>query len=250
MDQIMTLAELTESAFKDLYIELCVADAPEKRKADIIDSMWSDIYKQVFKPGDDDILINNCKSKLKPWHIEEVEEVVNVFIKLNKRYGGVIKYNQFANLTGIHRYTLYLWHKSNNTNGYIVNLNNSVIEEEQRTAIYILNNNNVDVVYNGNSKYMSGDNTKYLSSMRFDVIKKLQEEMQDSNTNGLSNDTMGHAIRANNEEELGKLYEPKRMLQQATIRASLPASELPKLGEMVQNKLCIGEIAQHENAVE
>lgn len=233
MGEVLTLAELTEVAFKDLYIELSVADAPEKRKADIIDSMWNDIYNQVFKPGKDDVLINNCKSKLKPWNIEEVEEVVNVFIKLNKRYGGVIKYNQFSNLTGIHRSTLDLWEKHNNTSGYIFNLNSGALEEEQRTAIYILNNNNsVDVVYNGNSKYMSGDNTKYLSTMRFDVRKKLRAEMQDSNTNGLSNDTMGHAIRANNEEELGKLYEPKRMLQQATIKAALPASELPKLGQI------------------
>lgn len=239
MEEVLTLAELTEIAFKDLYIELSVADAPEKRKADVIDSMWNDIYKQVFKPGDNDILINNCKSKLKPWNIEEVEEVVNVFIKLNKRYGGVIKYNQFSNLTGIHRYTLYLWNKNNNTNGYIFNLNSSAIDEEQRTAIYILNNNSVDVVYNGNFNRERDNNTKYLSTMRFDVIKKLQEEMQDSNTNGLSNDTMGHALRANNEEELGKLYEPRRMLQQATIKAALPASELPKLGEVRQ-------IAQNE----
>ena len=248
MGEVLTLAELTEVAFKDLYIELCVADAPEKRKADIIDSMWNDIYKQVFKPGNDDILINNCKSKLKPWNIEEVEEVVNVFIKLNKRYGGVIKYNQFSNLTGIHRSTLDLWEKHNNTSGYIFNLNSGALEEEQRTAIYILNNNNsVDVVYNGNFNRERDNNTKYLSTMRFDVRKKLRAEMQDSNTNGLSNDTMGHAIRANNEEELGKLYEPKRMLQQATIKAALPASELPKLGQINRenavNKPLLGDNA-------
>ena len=63
--------------------------------------------------------------------------------------------------------------------------------------------------------------------------------MQDSNTNGLSNDTMGHAIRANNEEELGKLYEPKRMMQQESIKRVLTASELPKLGceNTIENRI-------------
>lgn len=230
MEEVLSLAELTELAFKDLYIKYNIADAPEKRRADIIDSLWGDIYKTVFKPGDDEIRVNNCKSKLKPWNVEEVEEVCNIFIKLNKRYGGVIKYNQFSNLTGINRYTLYLWHKNNNTNGYIFSLNSTAIDEEQRTTIYILNNNNVDVVYNGNFGRDRESNTKYLSSLRFDVIKKLQEEMQDANTNGLSNDTMGQIMRANNEEELGKLYEPKRIMQTATARAVLTAAELPRLG--------------------
>ena len=53
--------------------------------------------------------------------------------------------------------------------------------------------------------------------------------MQDSNTNGLSNDTMGQALRANNEDELGKLYEPRRMVQHEQIKHALTAAELPKL---------------------
>ena len=71
--------------------------------------------------------------------------------------------------------------------------------------------------------------------MRFDVIKKLQEEMQDSNTNGLSNDTMGQALRANNEDELGKLYEPRRMVQREQIKQTLTAAELPKLSVSSSN---------------
>lgn len=51
--------------------------------------------------------------------------------------------------------------------------------------------------------------------------------MQDSNTNQLSNDTMGAAIRANNEEELGKLYEPKRMIQAEQIKQIATAGQLP-----------------------
>ena len=73
--------------------------------------------------------------------------------------------------------------------------------------------------------------------------------MQDSNTNALSNDTMGQVVRANNEEELGKLYEPKRMMMHEQVRTALPAAELPKLSDdlrqsdadfngNIANKLC------------
>lgn len=222
--RITSLAELTESEFLRLYKKFSVADAPEKRKADIIDSFWKDIYNSVFKPDIDEITFNNSKSKLKTYDIQEVEEVCDVFIKLNKRYGGVIKYNQFANLTGISRYTLYLWHKANTTKGYIFNISNKDLQEECNN-IYIINNGNDNIeIYRGNACKSNGE----LSSKRFDVIKKLQEEMQDSNTNGLSNDTMGHAMRANNEDELGKLYEPRRMVQHEQIKRALTVEELPR----------------------
>lgn len=238
---VLSLAELTEIAFKDMYIDLDVENAPEKRKADIIDSIWSDIYKDVFKPGKNDTTFNNCKSKLKTWDVESVESVVDVFIKLNKRYGGVIKYNQFSNLTGINRFTIDLWHKANSTNGYIFMLPQNDIDMECNN-IYIINNNGLCTKYYGNGYVNRNDES---SRLRFDVKKKLQEEMQDSNTNGLSNDTMGHALRANNEDELGKLYEPRRMIQQETIRAIKTAAELPQLGAINGT---IGQI-QDNNAV-
>lgn len=223
--EMLTFADLVEVNFTRLYEEYNVAEASEKRKADIIDSFWSDIYEIVFKPEYGDIRFNNCKSKLMTYNVYDVEAVCNMFIKLNKRYGGVIKFNQFANLTGINRYTLYLWHKANNTNGYIFNLSSKDVNEECNN-IYIINNGNGDIVeYRGN---MYVDTNDKLSCRRFDVIKKLQEEMQDSNTNGLSNDTMGHAMRANNEDELGKMYEPRRMVQQEQIRQKV-LTELPKL---------------------
>lgn len=223
--EVLTLAQLTEIEFLKLYDELHVSDAPEKRKADIIDSFWNDIYNIVFRPGINDIRFNNCKSRLLTYNVHDVEDVCNMFIKLNKRYGGVIKFNQFSNLTGINRYTLYLWHKANNTNGYIFNLSKSDMDLEYNN-IYIINNgnNNVNYIYyNGNGKDSGSDE---LSTLRFDVIKKLQEEMQDSNTNGLSNDTMGQALRANNEDELGKLYEPRRMVQREQIRQTLTAADI------------------------
>ena len=231
--EIMSAAEQVEEEFLYLYEKYNVADAPTKQKADIIDSFWSDIYKKVFKPEPDVIKYNNCKSKLKTYDVEEVEEVCDMYIKLNKRFGGVIKINQFANLTGIHRATLWLWNKNNTSNSYIFNLNNNAVDEEGK-YIYITNIDNRFVEYKGNSRNVD---SSILSSLRFDCIKKLREEMQDSNTNGLSNDTMGHAIRANNEEELGKLYEPKRMMQQEAVKRVLTASELPKLGNKMSNAI-------------
>ena len=232
--EIMSAAEQVEEEFMYLYEKYNVADAPPKQKADIIDSFWGDIYKKVFKPEPDVIKYNNCKSKLKTYDVEEVEEVCDMYIKLNKRFGGVIKINQFANLTGIHRATLWLWNKNNTSNSYIFNLNNSAVDEEGK-YVYILYKGNNDIEYHGTSSL----DKNVLSTFRFDVVKKLREEMQDSNTNGLSNDTMGHAIRANNEEELGKLYEPKRMLQQESIKRVLTASELPKLGceNTIENRI-------------
>lgn len=227
--ELLSVAEQVEEKFIELFEMYDVANAPERKKADVIDSLWNDIYIAIFKPRPEDKIYNNCKSRLKTYDVVEVEEVVNVFIKLCKRYGGVIKINQFSNLTGIHPSTLWLWNNNNKSNSYIFNLDNNGVSEENN-YIYIINNGNNDtVIYKGNSKYMSDDNTKGLSTLRFDVIKKLREEMQDSNTNGLSNDTMGHSVRANNELELGKLYEPRRMLQQATIKQALSDSELPKL---------------------
>ena len=240
---ITSFADQVEIEFIKLFDAFDMGSVPDRKRADFIDSFWSDIYKKVFKPSIDDIRINNCKSKLKTYDVEEVEAVTEVYIKLCKRYGGVIKYNQFCNLTGINRYTIDLWHKANKGNGLYVNLSNSDIDAEYNN-IYIINNGNnnveyydnksaLNIYYNGNAKGVKND---ILSSRRFDVKKKLQMEMQDSNTNGLSNDTMGHAIRANNEEELGKLYEPKRMLQHETIRQTLSLEDIKgKLAELSQN---------------
>lgn len=226
--EILSLAELTEMEFLRLYERYGIASAPEKRKADMIDSLWPDIYQAVFKPDGDFIRYNNTRSKLRTYDVGAVEAVCDMFIKLNKRYGGVIKFNQFANLTGINRYTLYLWHKANNTKGYLFNLSKGDIDEEfNNLYIYVNGNNgNINYQFKGNMCLIDSGN---LSTMRFDVIKKLQEEMQDSNTNGLSNDTMGHALRANNEDELGKLYEPRRMVHQEQIKRVLTAQELPRL---------------------
>ena len=222
--EVLTIAEQIEEEFLKLFELYDVGNAPDRKRADIIDSFWSDIYKAVLKPSPDQARLNNCNSKLKTYDVREVQEVTEMYIKLCKRYGGIIKINQFANLTGIHRATLWLWNNKNKSNSYIFNLDNISMNEEQNTIIYILNSNNqVDIYYNGNGK---DNNNNVVSSSRFDVVKKLREEMQDSNTNGLSNDTMGHAIRANNEEELGKLYEPKRLVQQEMVKSGVSLEDL------------------------
>lgn len=246
MSEVLSFADMVEVEFLNLYNDLRVFEAPEKRKADIIDSLWADIYKKVFKPGPDDIKYNNQNSKLKTFDVINVQEVTEMFIKLNKRYGGVIKFNQFSNLTGIHPYTLNLWEKANTTNGYIFNINNNDMNVEYNN-LYIIPSGDNKVIFKNNrcnkSSMYNKDNIdnidKYnseLSTLRFDIKKKLRSEMQDSNTNGLSNDTMGQAIRANNEEELGKLYEPKRMITQAQIKNTITVEQLQALEDIKGTK--------------
>lgn len=252
--EVLSYAEQVQECFMELYTQYDVANAPEKRKNEIIDSFWSDIYKQVFKP--DRPQNNNCKSRLLVYDVENVQEVVEMYINLCKRFGGVIKFNQFANLTGIHRDTLYRWHKYNTSGKYVfmlndtqyqedssvlmyINIDNSIVEYKSKdifncdnNIIYTDTDNNIcdssNNIYN-NIKANSNQDRHILSRQRYDVIKKLQEEMQDSNTNQLSNDTMGAAIRANNEEELGKLYEPKRMIQHEQIKQALSLNDLKLL---------------------
>ena len=236
MSEVLTLAEQMREEFMRLYDELNVESAPEKRKADIMDSIWLDIHNLVFKASPADVKINNHHSKLLTHKVLDVQEVCEMYIRLCKRYGGVIKLGQFSNVTGISRNTLWLWNKSNNTNDYIFNLNSNAIDEEYNNTIYILNHNSMDIIYNGNGGFRKDMvNNHELSTMRYDAIKKLREEMQDSNTNALSNDTMGQVVRANNEEELGKLYGPKRMMIQEQVKTALTAAELPKLGQICAN---------------
>lgn len=223
---VMTFAEQVEECFLELYMRYDVANAPEKRKNEIIDSFWTDIYEQVFKP--ERPLLNNCKSKLLTYDVDNIEAVIKMYINLCKRFGGVIKYNQFCNLVGYSRDCIYRWHKFNRSNSYIFSLNDTEYEEDNNYNIYYSVDNNI-IEYHGNTSRYSKENHE-LSYRRYDVIKKLKEEMQDSNTNQLSNDTMGAAIRANNEEELGKLYEPKRMIQQEQIKQALSVQDLPRLG--------------------
>lgn len=240
--EVMSLADMTEEEFKRLYVTYNVADAPNRQKADMIDAIWEELYDIVFKPDIGEITYNNCKSKLIPYKVEEVEAVCKKFINLNRLYGGVIKLCSFSDLTGIHTYTMSLWSDANKTNGYIFSLSDSDMNSEF-SNIYIINNGNGDIEYKGNNRYTLKTNSK-LSSLRFDAKKKIFDAVKGSNTNGLSMDTMGHTIRANQDEEVGKMYEPRRMVQQEQIRQKV-LTELPKLslpGDYSAN--CTTEISQ------
>lgn len=230
-DEILTQAEQVEIEFLKLYDEYDVANAPDKRKSSIIDSFWDDIYKRVFKPLPDDVLYNNLKSRLKTHDVQAVQDVCEMYIKLCQRYGGVIKINQFSKLTGIHRATFNLWHHANKTNGYICKLNDNDIDDENKNDIYILNPNGVDVIYNGNNKHMRENVTEF-SSLRFDVLKKLRDEMYDENTNSLENTSIGAALRANNDIDVGKEYDKKQQQTRAELIGNLANASLilPKMG--------------------
>lgn len=236
--KVLSYAEQFEAEFMRLYYELDVPTAPEKRKPFIFDSILIDIYPLVFKPTGTQA--NNSKSKLLYHNIQDIEEVTEMYIKLCMRFNGVIKYNSFCNLVGMNRYTLDLWNKNNNTDGYIFTLNDNAIIEESDNNIYIVydsDNNNlyknnnkyyVDRVYNNMCKYTEDE--MILSKKRFDIKKKLHDFMVDENTNGLSGDTVGYTIRANNDEDLGKLYDPKKIvLQQQAKTASLSINDLKLL---------------------
>lgn len=227
---VLTLPEQIEDEFIRIYKELEVANAPDKRKADIIDTIFSsEIHNKFFKPRKNDICYNQTKTRIKLYDVQLMAELTETFIKLNKRYGGVVKINQFANMSGITYATLSRWHLLNKSNNYIFTLNKEDCLKDLSDIIYICPNGE-SIKYKSNSPniYSPNDEASYY---RFDVIKRLKKDMYDSNTNGLSNDTMGNALRANNEEELGKMYEPRKMIRKAQLQGIASVQELPKLGE-------------------
>lgn len=235
--EVLSYAEQVEECFLELYARYDIANVPERRKPKAIDSLWSEIYTRVLKP--DKPQVNNCMSKIMPWDIVNIQNIIDVYVNLCNLYGGVIKFGQFAKLIGYSRYTIDFWHSKNTTGKYIFTLDSDSVLSEFDNNIYIVNSvsdlDNVSVLHYRDNIYIQ-DTVNYaqdvngLSRTRMDIRKKLQQEMQDENTNALSVDTMGAAIRANNEEELGKLYEPKRMIQQEQIKQALSVQDLPRLG--------------------
>lgn len=240
--EVLSYAEQIRETFLELYMENDIANVPERRKPKAIDSLWSEIYTRVLKP--DKPQVNNCMSKVMPWDIVNIQSIIDVYVNLCNLYGGVIKFGQFAKLIGYSRYTLDYWHSKNNTGKYIFTLDSDSVLNEFDNNIYIVNSisdlDDVSVVHYKDNIYIQ-DTANYsqdvngLSRTRLDVRKKLQQEMQDENTNALSVDTMGAAIRANNEEELGKLYEPKRMIQHEQIKQALSLNDLKLLDNTTNN---------------
>lgn len=229
---ILTYPEEIERIFLDLYEKYNVANAPEKKRANIIDTFWRDIYTQLFKP--DTPQYNNCKSKIKPYDIPTIESILNTFVKLCNRYNGVVLIDSFCDLIGYSRNAVYMWNKANNSNNYIFTLDPNINDIEENILYIYVNNNSVKCVKDNNNRYkdinMSEDD-KILSRLRYDVVKKLREEEQKQSKLHLSNSDIGMIFRSNNEDELGLKYDAKRTFEQETIKQALSVQDLPKLCE-------------------
>lgn len=226
--EVLSYAEQVEQLFLDLYVEYDVANAPEKKRANIIDTFWKDIYNQLFKP--DTPQYNNCKSKIKPYDIPTIESILNVFIKLCNRYSGVILIDSFCDLIGYSRNAVYMWNNSNKSNNYIFTLDPNVKDTDDNILYIYVNNNSVKCIKDNNNRYKDDNMTeeeKVLSRLRYDVVKKLREEEQKQSKLHLSNSDIGMIFRSNNEDELGLKYDAKRTIEQEQIKQIATAGQLP-----------------------
>ena len=229
--EVLSYAEQVEELFLDLYAQYDVANAPEKKRANIIDTFWKDIYNQY-----------NLKSKIKPYDVNTIESIIDVFVMLCNRYGGVILIDSFCNLIGYSRSIVYLWNQKNTSNRYIFTLTDNDIQEEYNNNIYInysidYDNNIIECINNNNNIYINKDNEKasVLTSWRLDVVKKLREEEQKQSKLHLSNSDIGMIFRSNNEDELGLKYDAKRTIEQEQIKQIATAGQLPVFNKLSEN---------------
>lgn len=225
--EVLDLAEQVRIEFIRLYKEYKVADAPERRVPDMIDAIWSEIYKIVFKLPESEMWINSSHTRLRTWRYKDVDAVSDMYINLCRVYGGKIKINSFCELTGIHRYTLDLWHNKNTGDSYIFDLKDGDIDKENNN-IYININSETgkEDVVKGDSLY----NESRLNTKRVDVKKKIVEAERGQSRNARSIDTVGNIQMSNNDEELGFLYDTKRDIRKESIKQVISVSDLPKLG--------------------
>lgn len=245
--EVLSYAEQIEELFLDLYTQYDVANAPEKRKSFIVNSFWKDIYKQIFKP--DKPQLNNCKSIIKPYDINNIESILDMYISLCDRYNGTVLIDPFCELIGFNRYTVYLWNKNNNSNRYIFTLTDDIIKQENDNIIIyidnndevnILNNNNINDIdsiklYNNRYKDNMSEKDKLLSSLRFDIVKKIRDVEQTRSKLHLSNSDIGMIFRSNNEDELGLKYDAKRTIEQEQIKQIATAGQLPVFNKLSEN---------------
>ena len=147
--EVLTYPEQIESIFLDLYAKYDVANAPEKKRANIIDTFWKDIYIQLFKP--DTPQYNNCKSKIKPYDIPTIESILNTFVKLCNRYNGVVLIDSFCDLIGYSRNAVYMWNKANNSNNYIFTLDPNIDDVEENILYIYVNDNSVKCIKDNNN---------------------------------------------------------------------------------------------------
>lgn len=245
--EVLSYAEQIEELFLDLYTQYDVANAPEKRKSFIVNSFWKDIYKQIFKP--DKPQLNNCKSIIKPYDINNIESILDMYISLCDRYNGTVLIDPFCDLIGYNRQTVYLWNHNNNSNRYVFTLTDDIIKQENDNIIIyidnndevnILNNNNINDIdsirmYNNRYKNNMSEKDKLLSSLRFDIVKKIRDVEQTRSKLHLSNSDIGMIFRSNNEDELGLKYDAKRTIEQEQIKQIATAGQLPVFNKLSEN---------------
>ena len=225
--EVLSYAEQVEELFLSYYEQYNIAEMAKKEKYNAIDAIFYKIYDILFKP--DTPQINNCKSKLRTYDIQTIESVLDKYIELCKLYGGYVKHITFCRLIGITFSCIDNWHRKNHTNGYIFTLDpNDAADENKNQYIFVDRLGDIESLSKPNWM-IEGDR---LSRTRFDIYKKIQEELQTYNDNALASSDMGNVVLANNSEEVGRLYEPKRMIQHEQIRQALSVSELPKLGDI------------------
>lgn len=223
--EVLDLAEQVRIEFVRLYKEYKVADAPERRVPDMIDAIWSEIYKIVFKLPESESWVNKSHTRLRTWKYKDVDAVSDMYINLCRVYGGKIKINSFCELTGIHRYTLDLWNNKNRTDSIIFDLKSNDIEVEDNNIYININSDDKEEVVYKNVWEEAKLNTK-----RIDVKKKLVEAERGQSRNARSIDTVGNIQMSNNDEELGFLYDTKRDIRKESIKQVISVSDLPKLG--------------------
>lgn len=228
--EVVSFADQVEAEFTRLYQQYRIADAPERRVPDMIDAIWPKIYKKIFELDESESWINCSHTRLRTWRYLDVESVCDTYINLCRVYGGKIKLNSFCELTGIHRYTLDLWHEKNINNTNVFELSEKDIEKEYKDTVYIFNNiNGEDIVRRPEWHEMK------LSTKRIDVRKKIVAAAREQSRNARSIDTVGNIQMSNNDEELGFLYDTKRDFRKESIRQALTVDDLPKLGNSSSN---------------
>lgn len=228
----LSWAEQIEIAFAELVQKYGIDLNDNRNLANKIDAIMPDIFKMVFKADENYIKNNNNKSKLPFNDIEAMEEVLDSYLKICCMTSTLPKYNTFSQMIGINRYTLDVWHNANKSNnGYIVYLNQKeTIEECNMNIICVINNSDIEYKKNMNNIniYNSGDDKLIkLTSRRYDAKKKLQEAAQNFTRNNLQTSSVGAMASANNDREIGLLWEPKNMILKNEVQNNyISASDL------------------------
>lgn len=228
MSEILDYTELIEERFLDLYNQYCIG-VPANRIPIIIDTFWKTIYNEFFRPGNDEKRQNKCNSRILPFHVYTIESIIDTYISLNGKYGGFVKIENIINLLGYTRETLHRWNKCNKTNDYIFKLShNEYINEVNSIIVYCVYSDHVETINN----FCRDENIKELSLYRYDILKKIRETIKSENDNQLSCSTVGQVVRANNDIDVGKMYDAKNIMlkQAATGSIETAADRAKRLG--------------------